>query len=88
MPVPRSASPVATSVGELTRMHCSHCDSPQLMIINGVYPALYCGKDIVHFQCMKCGTEGTQKVADRHTLPRAADAAPPRPRDVERPADS
>ena len=33
------------------------------MHINGVRPALYCGKDTVFYQCMKCGNETTERVA-------------------------
>ena len=32
------------------------------MHINGVRPALYCGKDTVFYQCMKCGNETTARV--------------------------
>jgi len=45
-----------------TLVHCPTCDVPQPMHINGVQPALYCGKDTVFYQCTKCGNETTERV--------------------------
>lgn len=33
------------------------------MHVNGVRPALYCGKDTIFYQCIKCGNETTARVA-------------------------
>ena len=33
------------------------------MHINGVRPALYCGKDTIFFQCTGCGNQTTERVA-------------------------
>jgi hypothetical protein len=44
-------------------VHCPTCEVPQPMHINGVRPALYCGKDTVFYQCTKCGNETTARVA-------------------------
>ena len=45
-----------------TLAHCPTCDVLQPMHINGVQPALYCGKDTVFYQCTKCGSETTERV--------------------------
>jgi hypothetical protein len=45
-----------------TLAHCPTCDVLQPMHINGVQPALYCGKDTVFYQCTKCGNETTERV--------------------------
>lgn len=65
MPHPSSAKSFAGEIGALpTRLHCAGCDAPQIMRINGVYPALFCGKDIVFYACRRCGTERAEKVDD------------------------
>jgi hypothetical protein len=46
-----------------TLVHCSTCDVLQPMHINGVQPALYCGKNTVFYQCTKGGNETTERVA-------------------------
>jgi hypothetical protein len=63
MPRPVSSKPFA-SVNYLfpTLVHCPTCDVLQAMHINGVQPALYCGKDTVFYQCTKCGNETTERV--------------------------
>jgi hypothetical protein len=33
---------------------------PSTHDINGVQPALYCGKDMIFYQCTKCGNETTE----------------------------
>jgi hypothetical protein len=38
------------------------------MHINGVRPALYCGKDTIFFQCTGCGNETTERVASEEGL--------------------
>jgi len=64
MPRPASSKPFANVVYYLfpTLVHCSTCDVLQPMHINGVQPALYCGKDTVFYQCTKCGSEMTERV--------------------------
>jgi hypothetical protein len=85
MPVPRHASPAAPATGELSKLlYCSHCDGMQPVAINAIYPALYCGKDVIHFHCVTCGTDGTETVADCGALPRPTEPAPPRHCDIER----
>jgi hypothetical protein len=65
MPHQSSAKSFTGEIGALpTRLHCTNCDAPQMMQINGVYPALFCGKDIVFYECLRCGTERTEKVDD------------------------
>ena len=34
------------------------------MHINGVQPALYCGKDTIFYQCTKCGNETAQRATN------------------------
>jgi hypothetical protein len=46
-----------------TLVHCLTCDVLQPMHVNGVQPALYCGKDTVFYKCTKCGNETTERVA-------------------------
>jgi hypothetical protein len=48
-----------------TLVHCPICDVLQAMHINGVQPALYCGKDTIFYQCTKCGNETTKRVASK-----------------------
>jgi hypothetical protein len=64
MPGPASPKPSA-SVGYRfpALVHCQTCDDFQPMHINGVRPALYCGKDTIFYQCTKCGNETTARVA-------------------------
>jgi hypothetical protein len=54
-----------TSVGHrfAVQVYCPTCDVFQPMHINGVRPALYCGKDTIFFQCTRCGNETTERVA-------------------------
>jgi hypothetical protein len=54
-----------TSVGHrfAARVHCPTCGVLQPMHINGVRPALYCGKDTIFFQCTGCGNQTTERVA-------------------------
>jgi hypothetical protein len=61
MPGPASSKPFA-NVGYLfpALVHCPTCDVLQPMHINGVQPALYCGKDMIFYQCTKCGNETTE----------------------------
>jgi hypothetical protein len=42
--------------------HCPTCYVLQPMHIDGVQPALYCGKATVFYQCPKCGNETTERV--------------------------
>jgi hypothetical protein len=49
-------------------VRCPTCDVLQPMHINGVQPALHCGKDIVFYQCTKCGNETTERVAGEDGL--------------------
>ena len=46
-------------------VHCPTCDVVQAMYVNGVRPALYCGKDTIFYQCTKCGNETTERVASQ-----------------------
>jgi hypothetical protein len=64
MPGPASSKPFA-SVGYRfpAMVHCPTCDALQPMHINGLQPALYCGKDTIFYQCTKCGNETTERVA-------------------------
>lgn len=63
MPGPASSKPFA-NVGHVfpALVHCPTCDVLQPMHINGVQPALYCGKDTIFYQCTKCGNETTERV--------------------------
>jgi hypothetical protein len=46
------------------QVHCPTCDVLQTMHINGVRPALYCGKDTIFYRCTKCGNETTERVTN------------------------
>jgi hypothetical protein len=63
MPGPASSKPFA-NVDYLfpALVHCPTCDVLQPMHINGVQPALYCGKDMIFYQRTKCGNETTERV--------------------------
>jgi hypothetical protein len=64
MPRPVSSKPFASVIYLFpTLVHCPTCDVLQPMHINGVQPALYCGKDMVFYQCTKCGNETEKRVA-------------------------
>jgi hypothetical protein len=66
MPRPVSSKPFASVIYLFpSHVHCPTCDVIQPMHINGVQPALYCGKDTVFYQCTKCGNETTERVATR-----------------------
>jgi DNA-directed RNA polymerase subunit M/transcription elongation factor TFIIS len=56
-----------------TLVHCPTCDVPQAMYINGVQPALYCGKDTVFYQCTKCGNETTKRVTSEEGPPEGSE---------------
>ena len=59
-----TSKPFANVIYQFTALiHCSTCEVPQPMHINGVQPALYCGRDSVFYQCTKCGNETTERVA-------------------------
>jgi hypothetical protein len=58
-----SRSPAGISADFPVALPCRHCQSDELMKIIGFYPLLYCGKDAVLYQCMKCGCETTGKTA-------------------------
>ena len=82
MPGPASSKPFA-NVGYPfpALVHCPTCDVLQPMHINGVQPALYCGKDMIFYQCTKCGNETTERVTSEEgssggigTLKRKLDA--------------
>jgi hypothetical protein len=63
MPRSVSSKPFASVIYLFpTLVHCPTCDVLQPMHINGVQPALYCGKDTVFYQCTKCGNETTERV--------------------------
>jgi hypothetical protein len=72
MPRPVSSRPFA-HVNYLfpTLVHCTSCDVLQPMHVNGVKPALYCGKDTIFYQCTKCGNETTVRVAGEEARPEA-----------------
>jgi hypothetical protein len=63
--MPGPSKPFANTAGYplLALVHCPVCDVPQPMHINGVRPALYCGKDTIFYQCTTCGNETTERVA-------------------------
>ena len=64
MPRPVSSKPFASVIYLFpTLVHCPTCDVLQPMHINGVQPALYCGKDTVFYQCTKCGNETAERLA-------------------------
>ena len=64
MPRAASSKPFANVIDLFpTLVHCPTCDVLQPMHINGVQPALYCGKDTVFYQCTRCGNETTERVA-------------------------
>jgi hypothetical protein len=48
-----------------TLVHCPICDILQPMHVKGAQPALYCGKDTIFYQCMKCGNETSKRVIAR-----------------------
>ena len=74
MPRPVSSKPFA-NVSYLfpTLVHCPTCAVLQPMHINGVLPALYCGKDTIFYQCTKCGNETTERVASEDGPPGASE---------------
>lgn len=45
------------------------------MTMRRIYPALYCGKNVVFYECENCGTAHTEQIADE-----TADAAASRGR--------
>ncbi len=66
MPRPISSKPFAKVSYLLPALvHCPTCDVLQAMHINGVQPALYCGKDTVFYQCTKCGSATAKRVASQ-----------------------
>jgi hypothetical protein len=62
---PVSSKPFASVIYPFPSLvHCPTCDVVQPKHINGVQPALYCGEDVVFYQCTKCGNETTERVPD------------------------
>jgi hypothetical protein len=45
-------------------IHCTACNSAQPMKIRALYPALYCGRDILFCQCEECGAEMAEFAAE------------------------
>jgi C4-type Zn-finger protein len=75
MPPSASSSKPFASVGYRfpAMVHCPTCDASQSMHINGVKPALYCGKDTIFYQCTKCGNETTERVTSEEAPPEGSE---------------